>query len=229
MGIKNRLLRMLTIFIMPLFISGCGPNLGIFEGDDGENYYEAFGDVKGLYDGGDHSYDVEDSLANEKTINEFSWDDGDEVEEEAYLYIIIPFEKELKIQSVVLFFKTDINVMVELSCFYFPDDSSTPEKIKYLSSPDKEHEEDEEEIVYDDPAKENSIANGSITLYKEEWSSVSFGNFQQEGHLDDYLYTAVDSLLYIRIENNSGFNRDTMTSVSFTFITLLVRAVNPDD
>ena len=227
MGAKKRLLKMLSIFSLPLFISGCGPSLGVFEGDDGENYYDSFGDVKGLYDGGSKSYDIKKSLSNDTTINHFSWEkDEYKVETDPYLYLILPFEAQLKIQSIVLFFYTTENVTVELSAFYFVNETFAPQKIKYLSSPDTEIVDDhEEEIEYDDPKKETSIVNGTMSLYKEEWNSFVFGSFNQDGYNDGYLHTGIDGLLYLRIENNSGFNRDTMQSFSFTFINLFIRAV----
>ena len=230
----KRLLTVSAFLLTPFLLTSCGPDLGVFgEGEDVNVYYDSFGKVKGLYDGGSHSYDVEDSLYNSKTINEFTWeDDDDEVKKEQYLYIVLPFKEALTIQAIVLFVYVTENIDMEINCFYFENESYAPSNIKYLSSPDTEtvenpetHEQEEVEIVYDDPPKEYSLATVEGSYYKEEWNNFVLGDFRQMGYVDGYLHAGIGGLLYIRIENNSGFNRDTMKSVSFSFINLMVRAI----
>lgn len=232
--IIKKLLRRILIISSTLCLSACGPDLGVFEKEDGyKSMYESFGDVEALYDGGDHSYEIDKSLFNNKTVEEFSWEKSSyEVVDEEYLYIIIPTEKELNIECIILFFLSPYSQTLEYSFFYFKDDSSTPSKIKYLTSPDTEPEYDddgnyigEKEIEYDDPPRESAIARGSISLVREEWNSTVFGDFNQEAHTDGLLHTNEDGYIYLRIENNSGFNRDTLTPIEFTFINLMIRAV----
>lgn len=215
-------------------LAACGPSLGVFDSQDGyKKLYDSFGDIKGLYDGGSHSYDFEDSLLNEKTINEFEWeDDDDKVKKEEYVYLILPVEEELNIECIVLFFNTPYSQILEFSTFYFASEDEAPKKIKYLSSPDTEPEYDddgnyigEKEIEYDDPPRDVSLVNGSLSLSKDSWNSYTYGGFKQVGFDDRLLHVKKDGLIYIRIENNSGFNRDTMQPVDFTFINLMVRAV----
>lgn len=228
----SRLIKLFTVFLIPTLLSGCGPDLGVFE-DENENYYDNFGKVTGLYDGGYHDYDIEESLYNKTTFNDLKWEKSEyEVSIEPYLYIVVPFEAELKIEAIVLFFYTTENVNVEISSFYFENNSVAPQKIKYLSSPDTEIVHDDEtdtdvevEIDYDDPPKEKSLASVNMHFSKEEWYSFTLGDFKQRDYNDGCLHTAENGLLYLRVENNSGFNRDTMTSVNFSFINLLVRAV----
>ena len=233
MGKKSLLLKALSFFFTPFLLTGCGPDLGVFEGKDNEEYYNCFGDVKGLYDGGSHSYDVEDSLYNETTYKELTWEDeDDEVKSEEYLYIIIPFKQELLIQAIVLFAYTDINIDLEINCFYFNNESEAPQNIKYLTSPETETvtnpdtgEDEEVPIIYDDPPKEISMTTIKQSFYKEEWNSFALGDFRQRDFVDGKLHATNNGLLYIRFENNSGFNKDTMNSVRFKFINLMVRAV----
>lgn len=227
MSAKKRLLKMLAVLLLPLFASGCGPDLGVFEKKGLSEYYDSFGEVEALYDGGSKSYDVENSLYNKKTLDDFSWEkDEYKVEDQEYLYIIVPFKVELKIQAIVICFRSLTTVNLKLSCFYFQDDSSAPQKIKYLSSPDTEIVEEEEvEIEYDDPPVENAIMTGETTLKTGKWTSLVLDKFQQAEHDDNYLYTNDNGLLYIRVENNSGFNRDTMESFTFSFTNFMVRAV----
>ena len=233
MGLRKRLTSTL-LFLSTFAISGCGIDLGVFdENEDGyKSLYESFGKVEGLYDGGSHSYKIEDSLFNSKTVEEFKCEDeDDEVKKEEYLYLILPIKKQLKVESIVLFFYSEESVSFDISTFYFVSEDYAPKKIKYRTSPDTEEVEDEEghkhevPIEYDDPPVSDSMTYSTMSLIRQDWDSIVFGDFKQEGYNDGYLHAGEDSLVYIRIENNSGFNRDTMDSVSLRFINLMVRAV----
>ena len=229
---RKNLLKM-PLLLSAFCLSACGMNLGVFEKEDGyESYYAAFGDVKGLYDGGDHEYDINDSLFNSKTIEEFSWDDGDEVEKEEYVYLILPFKEKLCIEDIAIYFYADIDANIEISVFYFQSESSAPQDIRYLTSPDPEPEYDEEgniidegPYVYDDPDVETSVLNFPYSLRAEQWCSFVMEGFHQEGYDDKYLHTGEDGLLYLRIENNSGWNKDRLKHFSFSFINLIIRAI----
>ena len=226
--------RALLTLLLAATCSSCGPSLGIYDESGGyEKLYDAFSDIKALYDGGSATYDFEDSLLNEKTINEFQWkDEDDEVKEKEYLYLTLPVEEDQNIEAIILFFKSPYSQTLEFSSFYFPNEDATPKKIKYLSSPDTEPEYDdddnyigEKEIEYDDPPREVSLSGGSLSLTKEEWNSFAFGGFKQAGFEDGLLHAQKDGFIYLRIENNSGFNRDTLQAVKFSFINLMIRAV----
>lgn len=215
-------------------LSACGPSLGIYDESSGyQKFYDAFSDMKALYDGGSKSYDLEDSLLNEKTINEFKWKDEDyEVKNQEYLYLILPVEADQNIEAIILFFKSPYSQTLQFSSFYFENEDAAPKKIKYLSSPDTEPEYDEDgnyigekEIEYDDPPKEDSLASASLSLTKESWDSFVLGDFKQAGFEDGLLHAKDDGLIYLRIENNSGWNRDTLPPVTCSFINLMIRAV----
>ena len=136
---KNRLLKVIPLISL-LALTGCGVDLGVFEIDDGyQSYYESFGDVDALYDGGKHTYDIEKSLFNADLIQGSYWaDEDDEVKKEVYVYIILPFEKALKIECIALAFMSPFSCSLEFNMFYFINSDYAPEKIKYLSSPDTE-------------------------------------------------------------------------------------------
>ena len=227
---KKYLFSIVLILALIVFSTGCATDLGTFsEDNDYEEYYESFGDVVGIFDGGDLSYDVEDSLFNYTTVNELKWeDDDDAVEEKEYVYIVLPFEKEMILESVALYVKASKDCTIYINAFYFQDDTVTPKKIKYLSSPDTETIEVdgqpvEVEIEYDDPLKADRVSSAEVHLTQDEWGSFILSNFTQAGQLDGNLHTQEDGLLYIRIENNSGFNVSTLPSCPITFINLLVR------
>ena len=297
-------LQFLMILLSSICLSACGPDLGAFENEDNyESFYKAFGDVTGLYDGGNHSYDIADSLFNSNTVETFTTKDSDdEVKEEQYVYLILEIEEFIDIEAVVLFFDATTTGTMHFNCFYFENSSSTPDhnKLKYLSSPDTAHvnqeniggsgmetlsfflshdeiergsvrinadgnmfEDDGEghitgvglingtidyltgmmsltfvtapseevkvsydyQIDYVDPEDNDSNLSGSVSLIKDEWESYVFGGFNQYGYDDGLLHAREDSYLYIRIENNSGFKRDTLQAMKFKFINLMIRAI----
>ena len=216
-------------------LTACGADLGEFNSDeeDYSKFYESFGDLEGLYDGGSHSYDIEDSLFNEYTVVNLDWeDDDDKVASEEYVYIVIPIKKEVQIESFVLYMNSETEVDVSLSAYYFSSTATRPEKIRYRNSPDTEiiiviedgHEvEKEVEIVYDDPIWNDRV--GDATCYvTRDWGSFMMERFTQPGYSDGLLHAEEDSYLYLMIENNSGLHRD-MQNLSFNFINFIVRAV----
>ena len=230
---KRRLWKTLSLFAA-LALSSCAIDLGNFEKSDGyQDLYDSLGEVRGLFDGGNYSYKVENSLFNADTVQKMSWKKSEyEVEEEQYLYLIVPFKKALKIESIGLCFRSPVYSEIEVSFFYFINEDAAPKKIKYLSSPDTKpiYDDDgnvigEEPIEYDDPPVENSILRGKTSLATKEWGKFAFGGFKQEGYDDGCLHTGQDGLLYLRIENNSGWNKDRLLPSSVTFINLLIRAI----
>lgn len=227
---KLRHLLKVSILALTFSLSACGFDLGEFNDDEGyEKLFDSFGDAKFMYDGGLESFDYEDSLLNDYTLEHFDWEDSsDSIDRREYLYIVLPVEEELSIEAFAFFVYSDVAVNIEMSFFYFEDEAYTPNKIKYLSSPDTEEDPDTGEqvpIEYDDPLKTSAFAVIRGELIKEEWTSFACEGFRQAGSTDGHLHTEDGGLIYIRMENNSGFNKDTMTSVSFSFLNLLIRAV----
>lgn len=226
------------------FLSSCSPSLGVFDKEDGfglDDYYASFDDIVGFYDDGavdlhQKKYDIKESITNEYTMNFLDWEDGAEkVEFEQYNYIIIPFERDLKIEEIALYVQSDpngaSNVELEFSLFYFKDESSCPsiDDLKLHSDPDTKTEDNKEVVIeYGDPKKEDRITYSTMTV-THVFDSVVFSNFHQTTTGESYvsnncLVAKENSFLYIRVENNSALNRD-MTPVKISFINLLVRAI----
>jgi hypothetical protein len=231
MAIRKPVTLLLSSFLIAL--ASCAADLGKFDPEgDASDYYDSFGDVKGLFDGGSLTYDVEKSLYNETTLKEMTWEDEDDaVQEKEYLYLVLPFESPLTIEAIVFNVYAATDTQLEMNLFYFDDASLVNTNFKYLTSPDTEIIEDEDHnpvevpIDYDDPRADIAIVSGETGIYREEWSSIAFGDFMQRGYYDGKLHTDLGGVLYIRVENNSGWRRDELQPVSFTFINLLVRAV----
>jgi hypothetical protein len=214
-----------------------------------EEYYNSFGDVEGVYDDNRNaakiSYDFDKSIFNDSIVNYLKWEKEEyKVQYKEYCYIIIPFKETMKIESLALYVaknpSVEKNMNLEFSAFYFRDESELPQNIKLLTSDDTRIVEKddgnggtievEEEIEYDDPQKENR------TCYSNKVVNNSFEGFmlerfsQKNDGKDSYvsdncLNVKKGSFLYIRCENNSGLNRDTMSPCSFSFMNLLVRKV----
>ena len=232
------LFSIVLILALIVFSTGCATDLGTFsEDNDYEEYYDSFGSVDGLfevetvgqYEPVKLSYSIKDSLLNDETVNEMDWEDEDDaVKSKEYVYIILPFETAMKLESVALFIKSEIDCEVHINAFYFINEDAAPKKIKYRHSPDTEtiivdDQPQEVEIVYDDPVPTDSISGATVSLVKDEWNSFILSDFRQEGYDDGNLHTGDNGLLYIRIENNSGHNVSSMPSCPITFINLLVR------
>lgn len=241
---------------MILMISSCTADLGKFsDSEDGiEEFYDSVGDIKGKYDATDHmeniEYGLKESITNDAILasDPLNWEDGaKEVEYRQYVYIVIPFKRDLKIESVSLFVKLNPEETgyetknLEFSAFYYKDSSSLPadDDLKLVSDPDTKkvtkkdeqgHDiEVEEEIEYADPKKENRIASAQMTV-TGSFDGFVLENFRQMDNTDSYvsdscLLAEDGGYLYIRIENNSAINRLNMDLVSITFINLLIRAI----
>ena len=223
---------LLGLLLVPsLLLSSCSFNLGsAFEKSDNyKTYYDSFWDVRAKYDSGlgvgaEDTYNIKNSLFNNYTVNDMAWEkDEYKVVERQYVYIIVTFKQVLKVESLSLYLKaTEVN-RTRISAFYYVSDDLAPKKIKYLSSP-AEDPEAEPPITYDDPPITDANLSFEVGLEKDTWKSVTFEKFKQEGYTDGLLHTGSNSVLYIRVENNSGHDRGTTEPVKFTFINLLVRA-----
>ena len=208
-------------------------DLGYFETEEGyKAFYDSIGDIEAIYDGGVHSYDLKDSLFNTYTVENLAWeDDDDKVAYEEYVYIVVPFKKDLTIESVALFMASDEKDELEVSAFYFPN-GFEPNEIKFKSSPDMKiikvtengvEVEKEVPIEYDDPLKTERAA-GEFCYVSSEWGSFLMEGFSQPGYTDGFLHVEEGGSLYLRIENNSGLEKNTQ-SCKFSFINLMIRAV----
>ena len=235
-------------FMFIAILCSCSVDLGEFDmRDDYKEYYESFGDIKGLYDESqvvkENVYDFEKSIFNDTIVEKLKWEnDSDKVEYLEYCYIVIPFLKDMKIESIALYVAKDSALgevrSLEFSAFYFEGSSSLPLNIKLLTSPDtKIVEEDdgegniiekEVEIEYDDPSKDLrcSYAKINVTNNFDGFILEKFKQVEGASYVKDKcLEVKAGSFLYIRCENNSGLNRDTLTPQAFSFMNLLVRSI----
>ena len=109
--------------ILVIALCGC-EDLGAYE--DTTEYYGAFGDVV-MIDGASkniESYLVEEYFYNEESRENFLVDDDgvyNGIEHGKYVYMAIPFEKEVEIDSFALFMQSQEDISVYIN-FYVVDD-----------------------------------------------------------------------------------------------------------
>ncbi len=221
-------------------LSGCY-DLGVLSTND--IYISSFGDIKGIYDGGSVSYELKDLIFTNSSDEDFSWEAAEDLTAfNKYVYVAIPVKADLNIEEFAMWVRGTETISMEVSFFYFESEADAPSKIKYLSSPDTEMvakkdadgniEKDadgnivyeEKEIEYDDPLKETRVASYDVSL-KDSWGAFLVEGFNQTGYDDELLHTKNGGYIYIRFENNSGLNKETLTSTSFQFTCVLIRAI----
>ena len=232
------------LFVAPTLVSifllsSCNPDLGKYDSKDGyEVFLNDIYDVSALYEipksGSPNetvfnidSFKVKDSITNEYIMQYLKCEDSTkEVAFKKYVYIVIPFKENLKIESLALYVKanTSEEVRLDFSAFYFKDSDSCPEKdkLKKMNDPDSG--------TYSDPLMDNRIASASLSVGNYFDSFVLEGFHQTvdigESYVtDNCLLAKKDSSLFLRVENNSALNKATMTPVDISFINLLIRAL----
>lgn len=243
---KRTLLKKLIryLFIAPslvliVLLTSCNPDLGKYDKEDGyDGFLDDIGDISGIYevqDGEDPNkfkfettkYDLEDSITNEYIMQTLACQESDkEVAFKQYVYIVIPFKNDLKIESLALYVKANTKTETKLSfsAFYFKDEDSCPEtnKLKKMS--------DADDGTYSDPVETDCVASASVNV-GNYYDSFVLSGFHQTADIgksyvaDNCLLAEEDSFLYLRVENNSALNKATMTPVEISFINLLVRAI----
>ena len=243
---KRTLLKKLIccLFIAPSLViiaglTSCNPDLGKYDSESGLNdFLDDIGDLSGLYESPKSddpsqfefkkdTYDLENSITNEYIMQNLSCENSSkQVPFKQFVYIVIPFDDDLKIESLSLYVKANSKTEVKLSfsAFYFKDSSSCPdqEKLRKMNDADAG--------IYSDPPKENSVATASLSV-GNYYDSFVLGGFHQtvdigESYVvENCLNAKKNSYLYLRVENNSALNKTTMNPVDISFINLLIRAL----
>ena len=240
---KRTLLKKLLVclFIAPFLViiaglTSCNPNLGKYDSEDGLNdFLDDIDDLKGLYESKkdddqfefkSDTYDLEDSITNEYIMQYLACEDSSkQVPFKQFVYIIIPFTEDLKIDSLSLYVKANSKtaVKLEFSAFYFKNSDSCPDT-------DKLRKMNDADGLYSDPVKENSVATASLSVgnYYDGFVLSGFHQTVDIGEsyvTDNCLNVKKNSYLYLRVENNSALNKTTMKPVDISFINLLIRAL----
>ena len=245
--------------ILAIAVCGCD-DLGEYE--DVEEYYGSFGDIilVSASSGDDEDYSVEDYFYNEESREDFlAGDDGayEGVPYSDYVYMTIPFESNIDMDTLALFMQSKNNVAVYINIFVVDDsewddilngEDSSEETEGTEGSAGAEGTEGSEpqEPVYD--VTDLSAKVGEIVVYLEagKWGSFVLDEFTVDGKIQRSIQINDGQHVVLQIRNNCGvvaFDEDTQTFVDpqigialdkaeLTMTNLLIRAldvVNADE
>ena len=253
MRIKIFLKKFITVSVAALWavtLMGCF-DLGEFE--DEEDYYAAFDDVQLVYqdpesvekDVESDDYSVKDYFYNKNTGEDFTYgdpkddepDEGKDIPQLPYVYMAIPVNRDLNVESMALYFNTTINCSFEVY-FYVVDslpDGGDFTNIRLLGEPEYQPKLDDddkpmtdefgnpilERIPYSDPSDSSLVGKATAQFIGGQWDSIMMEKWDK-GNVAEIKES---QYLLLRFVNNSGLNA-TGVSVSFRVTNLLIRAVS---
>ncbi len=236
-------LKKLIFLCVAVFISatcvGCF-DLGDFS--DETEYYDSFGDVGLVYQDPDvpeksieeDEYSIQDYFYNKNTGENFSYgdpkddepDEGKDIPQLPYVYMSIPVERDLKIESLALYFNTTKTCTFDV-VLYLVDDLPDFSNIWLLGEPEYQQKEDgdgemvDEKIEYSDPDDSKIVARASVQAKEGEWVSILVDEWNSGKRLE----VKESQYLLLRFVNNCGISAEKDSLVSFRTTNLLIRAI----
>ena len=237
-----------------LVIAACGcEDLGAYENT--EEYYSSFGDIV-LIDGttkNKKEYSVEKYFYNKESREDFlRGEDGayKGVEHSDYVYLAIPFESNIDMDTLALFIQSKNDVTVYISVFVSDKIPTNFKAIAELSTHSDSSgnslgeqtgdETQNTETVYDDPDPETRIGEVTVHLKNGKWNSFVLDTFNINGQTQKSIQIKDGQYILLQIRNNSGvrvFNEEKQTYVDqltglelpkaeITMTNLLIRALD---
>ena len=237
-----------------LVVAACGcEDLCAYENT--EEYYSSFGDIV-LIDGtakNEKEYSVEKYFYNKESREDFlRGEDGayKGVEHSDYVYLAIPFESNIDMDTLALFIQSKNDVTVYISVFV---SDKIPANFKAIaeilthsdSSGNSLGEQTGDktqntETVYDDPDPETRIGEVIVHLKNGKWNSFVLDTFNINGQTQKSIQIKDGQYILLQIRNNSGvrvFNEEKQTYVDhltglelpkaeITMTNLLIRALD---
>ena len=187
--------------ILAIAVCGC-EDLGAYEST--EEYYGAFGDVAfiGGAAGNRKDYSVEDFFYNDKSRDDFLVNENgvyEGVEHSDYVYVAIPFDKDIDMDSLAMYIQAKNDVTVYMNV-YLIDEEQIPTNWKKLDGTDNTGEDQ----AYDDPMPESRI--GEITVYLKggKWNSFVLDYFNVNDNNEKSVSVKSGQCILLQIRNNSG-------------------------
>ena len=242
--IVSTCISLLLVATLAVAMSGC-EDLGAYE--DTEEYYSAFGDIA-LISGSSKvkkEYSVEDYFYNEDSREDFLMgDDGsyNGVEYSDYVYMAIPFESSINMDTFALYLQSQQDVTVYINVFVTDEIPDAWKAIEdnVINSGESGEETENEEKVYDDPNYETRIGEITVHLGNGKWNSFVLDTFRVNGTTQKSIEIKEGQYILLQIRNNSGvrvFDEDKRAFVDpqtglelpkayITVTNLLIRALN---
>lgn len=236
--------------LLSVCLCGCD-DLGVYE--DPQQYYDSFGSICLI--GGEREddeypraeYSVEEYFYNTASREDFLEDDSgvySGVPEKEYIYMAIPLRADLCLDSIALYLRSSQDVVIYVSAFLVDE---IPEKIRGIGDPAFEvGEEDgvevEEPIVYDDPPRQECLADTTVLLEAGKWGSFLMDSFLINGSYSQTVSAESGQYVLLLFRNNSdavlsvgeaGERLDAVTGnvlegCTMTMTNLLMRAIDPE-
>ena len=239
--------------ILVIAVCGC-EDLGAY--DNTEEYYGSFGDIV-LIDGATKAkteYSVEEYFYNRESREEFlRGEDGayKGVKHGEFVYMAIPFESNIDMDTLALFIQSESDVSVYISVFVSDkipsswkavEDNKMPESSTGGAS-DKEAQAPNTEKVYDDPDPDSRIGEVAVHLKGGKWSSFVLDVFNVGDRAQKSIQINDGQYILLQIRNNSGVRAfddekqifvDPVTGLELreariTMTNLLIRALEVED
>ena len=212
--------------ILAIAVCGCD-DLG--EYDDVDEYYSSFGDIVlvGATSGDDKDYSVEDYFYNTESREEFlEGEDGayKGVPHSDYVYVAIPFESDINMDSLALFMQSRNDVAVYIYFYVISEDdwdaildgeygseevegengSETTEGEPDSGTADGEGESEPQEPVYDAPYADTRIGEAVVHLKAGQWGSFVLDSFKVDGAAQKSIQINDGQYIVLQIRNNCG-------------------------
>ena len=221
---KKKLIALVSVCMAILTVAFCGcDDLGAY--GDTEEYYGSFGDIVLISGalGKAEEYSVEDYFYNKESREKFLvGEDGvySGVEHSDYIYMAIPFEGSIDMDTIALYMKSSSEVKVYIDVFVInkmPTDWEAFENNDLVQEPaggdpvggSTANPENNEE-PYDVSAPKTRIGEIVVHLKEEKWGSFVMDNFkvgdEAQGSIQIQNSIPIQSgqCILLQIRNNSG-------------------------
>ena len=225
-------------------------DLGEFS--DEEAYYDAFGDVQLVYqnpsaaekDVESEDYSIKDYFYNKNTGEDFTYgdpkdeesDEGKDIPQLPYVYMAIPVEQDMKVESLALYFNALGTCALDISFYVVAElpDGGDFTNVRIFGEPEYRqifdddgnplYENNEplyEKIEYSDPDDSLLVGKTNIHLKEGDWVACVMENWSS----GDVVEIKESQYLLLRFVNNCAADADTI-SVAFRVTSLLIRTVS---
>ena len=213
-------------------MSGC-EDLGAFENTN--EYYRSFGNVVLISGttGEEEPYSVGTYFYNENSREDFLEGD-DRVPYSDYMYMAIPFNSSIDMDTFALYLRSESDVTVYINAYVIS--KLEWEAIRGSDADSEESTGDSEsgEKVYDNP--DAKIGEATVHLKNGKWNSFALDAFQTSGGLQKSIQIESGQYVLLQFRNNCvGENQqayvdpDTgfeLPKANMTMTNLLIRALN---
>lgn len=229
-----------------LGIAACGcDDLGAYE--DTDEYYSSFGDIA-LISGtatdktDKKEYSVEEYFYNKESRDHFLEGENGAyggVEHGDYVYMAIPFESDIQMDSIALFLQSEEDVTVYISVFVAEDIPSNWKAISDLQPIGGASGGVIDDSIFDDPRPDTRIGEVKVGLKKGKWGSFVLDDLTVNGAAQESIQIKDGQYVLLQIRNNSGVRKiddtkqiyvdtvtgDELTEARITMTNLLIRAL----